>query len=207
MDLRETVSALVDGETDAQATNRAIEACQTSGEARSDWHRFHLVGDALRGELPDHIDPTLTTRISAQIAAEPAILAPRRATSSPSPLRWVAGLAVAASCAGIVVFSGGLFTGAPSGEPAGPGLIAESTPAPLPASPSAGEFTLSGERPTGQVGTPNVPGEHFNPYLVRHSEYQMNTGAPGMNPYARLIGYTPDATGGESAQPPRPVNR
>ena len=46
----ERLSALVDGELEADATARACGHWRESGEARSSWHAYHVIGDVLRSE-------------------------------------------------------------------------------------------------------------------------------------------------------------
>lgn len=191
----EDLSALMDGETAPETTARLLAAQAEDPVLVQTWASYHLIGDALRNDLPAHIDPALRSRISEALKFEPTVLAPRKRPRASAPLRWVAGAAVAASCAGLVVFSGGLWQGGGQGS-ANPGLVAEGS---LDTSrPSVAAQTV-GARLGGEHGRAAQRLENqFNPYLVRHSEYQMNTGAPGMNPYARLIGHSPE----RSAQAP-----
>ena len=109
--LKESISALVDGELPAPEMQSVIRRLRTSDEERRCWHNYHLIGDALRNNLPPAMDHRLAERVSAAIAAEPALLV------TPSPVKSVpkksnytrpaAGFAVAASVAviGFVGFS------------------------------------------------------------------------------------------------------
>lgn len=195
MKTQDTISALVDGELDSEGLAEAIRTCCTNTEAAGAWQRFHLIGDALRDDLPPHLDAGFASRVASAVALEPAILAPRRATPTAPPLRWVAGLAVAASCAALVVFSGSVFNhGQGDGSPAS-GLIAAASPPPSSDNGLSAAGQSVAETPGSTSDTVPVSGEHFNPYLVRHLEFQMHAGTPGMNPYARLIGHQPEDNG------------
>lgn len=51
--LKESISALVDGETDDFDLRRVLKEAETSPAVRETWRRYHLIGAALRGELRD----------------------------------------------------------------------------------------------------------------------------------------------------------
>ncbi len=77
---QEWVSATVDGETDAQTM--ADLAADTHSHDK--WHNYHMIGDAMRGELPQNIMLDLSASIAAAIELEPAIIAPKsRASTAP----------------------------------------------------------------------------------------------------------------------------
>ncbi|MFV0511235.1 MAG: sigma-E factor negative regulatory protein [Shewanella algae] len=73
---QEWVSAAVDGETDAQTL------AELAGDTASHdkWRNYHLIGDAMRGELPSAIPLDLSASIAAAIDKEPAIVAPVTST-------------------------------------------------------------------------------------------------------------------------------
>ncbi|BCV35755.1 MULTISPECIES: sigma-E factor negative regulatory protein [Shewanella] len=76
---QEWVSAAVDGETDAQTL------AELAGDTASHdkWRNYHLIGDAMRGELPSAIPLDLSASIAAAIDKEPAIVAPVTSTQVP----------------------------------------------------------------------------------------------------------------------------
>ncbi|KFZ38319.1 anti-sigma factor [Shewanella mangrovi] len=69
---QEWVSAAVDGETDSQAVAE-LASDKTSHEK---WRRYHMIGDAMRGELPQTLNLDLAARIADAIEQEPTIIAP-----------------------------------------------------------------------------------------------------------------------------------
>lgn len=71
---QEWVSAAVDGEVDAQAM--ADLSADTGSHDK--WRNYHMIGDAMRGELPGTLNLDLSARIAAAIEDEPAIVAPKR---------------------------------------------------------------------------------------------------------------------------------
>lgn len=108
--LRESLSALMDGETtefEVRSTLRAIAGQERSAQAaygafglRDTWHRYQLASLAMHGEFPlELVD--LSARVRAAIDAEPALGVSRLR-------RWVSPLgriAVAASVAAIAVLA------------------------------------------------------------------------------------------------------
>ncbi|NRD72984.1 anti-sigma factor [Shewanella sp. VB17] len=69
---QEWVSAAVDGEVDEQALAELI----ANQDSHEQWHDYHMIGDAMRGELPKAINLNLCASIAAAIELEPTFLAP-----------------------------------------------------------------------------------------------------------------------------------
>ena len=105
-DIAQRISALADGELDAEAVRAACAHWRDNGEARANWHAYHLIGDVLRSDAlasdAGH-DERFLRRLRERLAAEPAVLAPQP-LSMPSPAArrasvrwsWLAPAAVAA---------------------------------------------------------------------------------------------------------------
>lgn len=70
---QEWVSAAVDGETDVQTM--AELAADT--HSHNKWRNYHVIGDAMRGELPQAMALDLSASIAAAIELEPAIVSPQ----------------------------------------------------------------------------------------------------------------------------------
>jgi sigma-E factor negative regulatory protein RseA len=74
------LSALVDGELDADEAGIACKDWRDSAESRSSWHAYHLIGDVLRSEDLAS-DPSSDLRFieafRSRLAQEPVVLAPR----------------------------------------------------------------------------------------------------------------------------------
>ncbi|HFD92420.1 MAG TPA: hypothetical protein ENJ22_03955 [Gammaproteobacteria bacterium] len=103
---KEQVSAFMDSEMDPQEMDRLIERMRDDSRLKDSWHDYHLIGDALRRQLPDHISTDLHTRISAAIQNEPTHFLPRQAThkkSATSHRKEALGFALAASVTAIAV--------------------------------------------------------------------------------------------------------
>lgn len=70
---QEWISAAVDGETDAQTMAELV----ADTHSHNKWHNYHMIGDAMRGELPRTIVLDLSANIAAAIELEPAIVSPQ----------------------------------------------------------------------------------------------------------------------------------
>jgi sigma-E factor negative regulatory protein RseA len=80
------LSAALDGEARQAEFEACVAALKNDGALRQNWTEYHLIGDLMRGVAPASDD--FMTRFSAQLAAEPTVLAPRRSV-------WTQRLAVA----------------------------------------------------------------------------------------------------------------
>ncbi|MCG9720052.1 RseA family anti-sigma factor [Shewanella sp. Isolate7] len=71
---QEWVSAAVDGEIDEQE----LAQLAADTDSHEKWRDYHMIGDAMRGELPAAINLDLSANIAAAIELEPSILVPKR---------------------------------------------------------------------------------------------------------------------------------
>ncbi len=70
---QEWVSAAVDGEVDEQV----LAELAADTDSHQEWRDYHIIGDAMRGELPEMINLDLSANIAAAIEQEPTIIAPK----------------------------------------------------------------------------------------------------------------------------------
>lgn len=100
----------MDGELDAE--DSGFELTRLRGEsARRNWHDYHLIGDALRGDA--QLDCDLTARVMEALIDEPVVLAPpRRSLERQGVLQR--SLALAASVAGVAVVTALAWSGRPA---------------------------------------------------------------------------------------------
>ncbi|MGL4206877.1 MAG: sigma-E factor negative regulatory protein [Aeromonadaceae bacterium] len=104
----ERISALMDSEADEASW---LQAAVRESEDQATWSRYHMIGDALRNELPAQLDFDLTARIAQALQDEPTVLAPKPsslslATLRPqviSLLRTAGQFAIAASVAAVTI--------------------------------------------------------------------------------------------------------
>ena len=77
--LRQTLSALMDGELAPGELAAACAAWQQHSDVRRDWHTYHLIGDVLRSDdlaVPASRDERFLQALRGRLALEPAPAAP-----------------------------------------------------------------------------------------------------------------------------------
>lgn len=106
---KQSVSACVDSELEAFATESSFAF---ESEEMQLWSRYHLIGQVMRDEA-QHLDMDISSRINEQIAKEPVYTAsPAKPKSNvitfpTNPFKQLAGYAIAASVALVVLFNVG----------------------------------------------------------------------------------------------------
>ncbi|QMS75798.1 RseA family anti-sigma factor [Aeromonas veronii] len=77
---KEQISALMDGDlSDAEVLNEL----EMDSDLQDTWGRYHLIGDAMRGDLPVNLQLDLSDSIMAALEDEPTILAPKPLETAP----------------------------------------------------------------------------------------------------------------------------
>ncbi|HDZ8982266.1 RseA family anti-sigma factor [Aeromonas veronii] len=135
---KEQISALMDGDlSDAEVLNEL----GMDSDLQDTWGRYHLIGDAMRGDLPVNLQLDLSDSIMAALEDEPTILAPKPVETVPvlqpavAPVKTDANVvplfrrvgqqlgqyAIAASVAAAVIFGVQQYQGQ-DGVPANPVL-------------------------------------------------------------------------------------
>jgi len=178
---REHLSAFVDGEIDEPLLQPTISALEASSDLANTWERYHLIGQAMRGEAVRADYRKVSARVNARIAEEPVTLkgtfGRRHRASRMGPF---VGAALAASAAFFAVFAvPQLFNPGPSSpKPA----VAVSTPIP----PHQFELARSGQR--WNLEEPRLQSK-MDRFLVNHQAYAPSSGIKGFLPYATVVGY------------------
>jgi sigma-E factor negative regulatory protein RseA len=116
--MTQETSSLMDGELTHAEAAQAIRSCCASPSELDNWHLYHVIGDAMRGQVPR--DLAYNKAIRAALEQEPAVIArPKRVLGSAVAR---VSLAAAASVAtiGIVGWIGSQG-GAPTGVPVATG--------------------------------------------------------------------------------------
>ncbi len=185
---REQLSALVDDEL-THKSSPVIDSLLEDNEAKETWTRYHLIGDSLRGHLPEHIG-NISTNVSQAIALEPTILAPAKISAnrkSSDLMKPVVGFAIAASVAAVAIFNVQQARQIPeTGQP----VIAQSsiaTSQPSLVTSIATPQLVNQQTGQAQVYQAKNIDPRLNRYLVNYSEYRANTGVSGMPPHVRMV--------------------
>ena len=102
--IREQVSAFLDGELPSSETELLLKRLTRDPELRQSFGRYALIGETLRGGSGASLSLTFAARVNRTIDGEPA--APALPAARARPLRWwrpIAGTAVAAGVTAIAV--------------------------------------------------------------------------------------------------------
>ncbi len=176
----EEISAAMDGESPAQQAGTLLGKVASDAKLSEAWYRYHLLGDAMRGQVPDHIDLHMRHKTRESLVAEPTVLAPTKRLAS--LLKPVAGLAIAASVAALAVIGARQLLQLDSVEPV-PGIVQQ-----RPAGVERPPVAVVSWQPQTQAAT------RLNSYLVNYSEHRSNAAVPATLPYVRIVGRETDDT-------------
>lgn len=192
--IREQISALMDGELEHGAPF-VLKALEDSQEHRKVWHRYHLIGECLRGNLPKHVDIHLADKIRASLENEPAI----SATTSANPIRNqmmkpAIGFAIAASVTVAVIMGVKQAGVGPAATNQAPVTVAANQAVkPAEPAPNYQVVRVTGDpkiqNPVQNYSVTSDAQTRLNRYLVNHNEYRSSAGVQGMLPYVRIVAH------------------
>jgi sigma-E factor negative regulatory protein RseA len=74
--MKDQLSALIDGELEIDSADHLIASAKAGGELKQCWAHYHLIGDAMRGEMNTH--HSLSSRVMGALENEPIVFAPNR---------------------------------------------------------------------------------------------------------------------------------
>lgn len=186
VDLRAMISSLMDGELDEADRQACLDRLCGDTRGCADWALWHAAGDALRSsEVAMLHSPGFAQRMSARLAAEPAIVAPRARRGRFRLVRRVAlpGVAAVAAVAVLTVVAVPMLREAETGrieiarvqgasQPAGPMVPVVASVARTPVAPLL-------RRPS------SVDAERFDIYLSAHGQMSGPIGMPRTSQYLR----------------------
>lgn len=171
-DLDSQLSAMFDDELPASQCELLARRLARDPELKASWARYAIIGAAIRGEPGVRFEGSVAQRVSAALASEPPLVA-TPAADRPSgegktaPPRWwkpVAGVAVAASVAGLCILW--LRDQTPVGQVP---LVAQTAvtagTAAAPPEPDSYVVPVPVDRPIA------VPVAELANYVVAHSEF------------------------------------
>ncbi len=208
--VRESLSALMDGEANELEARRVLQALSADTQLRDSWHRYHLAAQAMRRELPVQLED-FSSQISAAIEAEK--LSTGALSTVKKFLSSVGRGAIAASVAVVaIVASQHLYFNAATAELGDPALSTASSGVSsdyrpeyqLPAGFQAPTVSARNAS-TGSVANTNQPRtllvinqprpdalteqqieQYLNQMMQAHTEQASLNSSQGMLPFARL---------------------
>ncbi|MEE8342546.1 MAG: sigma-E factor negative regulatory protein [Gammaproteobacteria bacterium] len=178
--IREQLSAMVDNHLSEAEQELMTARLKGDRELVGYWYRYHVIGDALRGQLPDHLISMFLDRVRQALRDEPPVGAPSR-RKAPAWVKPLAGLAVAASVALVAVLG---LRNTQVGSAPEMIVIAEDIQQEVALRPKL--VRVRGVK--WNVAAPRVVAQ-LNGYLVNHGEYAVSGGMPGISPHVRIVGY------------------
>ncbi len=195
--MKEEISALMDGEVSEQEMQQSLRDMRNDSEKRACWEQYHIIGDALRNNLPPNLNRSFVNNISQAIAKEdlpvPEVTALEQKTSNTAKRRHpvanpFTGFALAASVAVVAYIGVGMI--AVDEQAAGPRMAS----APAIEAPPAQQFASNSKL---QSGIQTVQAQQWNtskPALESKLNNYLNShrnvaGAvrPTVIPQARLV--------------------
>lgn len=102
--VKDQVSALLDDELDARECKLLLARLYRDEELKGTWERYSLIGDCIRGNLPDHLAVGMAARVAGAVEKN-AIAATALPATRSVIWRPLAGLAVAASVAAVALIT------------------------------------------------------------------------------------------------------
>jgi len=161
--MKERISALMDGELEGRAAEETFDLLRGEGDAAATWRIYHLVSDAMHGQRL--LSAGFAERVVAELASEPALLAPG-ALPGRTPIERFA-LAAAASIAAVALVGWLAF----ARQPPSPAPVAQAS------APGPAVVVLPHEA---------------NDYLLAHQGFSPRVTLQGMAPYVRTVAERPD---------------
>lgn len=178
----ERLSALMDDELDEHAIDSELDHIKSDPEREEAWATYHIIGDALRGQ----IDPVqgIDERVRIMLADEPTVLAPRARKTNRFTQRVV--LPLAASVCGIAVVAWLALSSnsaiSPVNTARSPEVLAT---APQVIQQSNETFAVATE--TDGTESADSAADDMNEYLMAHQQFSPSTVRQGVVPYVRTV--------------------
>lgn len=164
----ERISAFMDGEVEDHEVSAQLSGLKQDPASREAWDTYHLIGDAMRGDImrgDAGAIPGFMGRFSAALAKEPTVLAPK------APVRKYAvrriALPLAASFGGVA-------------------LVAWLALSNNPLMPRENKIASNDVQPVAQAAVKPADGA-VNDYLLAHQQFSPSTTMQGVASYVRTV--------------------
>jgi sigma-E factor negative regulatory protein RseA len=209
--IREQVSAFLDGELPDSETELFLKRLTRDGELRESFGRYALIGEALRGASSDRVTKGFAAGVNLAIDGEPVQLVSHakggRATNWWRPL---AGISVAAGVATVAIVAlqqRAIISGVRSAAPATAQNVSAAQVAPVQNTPAARE-ALSYTVPASSPETPaGIAHSRLVNYVFAHSQYSSGLGQRGVLADLLIEDEPAPAANERAAQPRNPEAR
>jgi len=207
-EIKEKVSAFLDGELDERQLAAFNEQVHSSSQLRSRLNRYALISESIKGNTVAINAEGIAHRVSKLIQDEPAMVAPvvplspGKSSTTPASIpsavpeagwkTWFAGGAIAATVATLALINFDILVMQQEASESFPVTVQvqpQSQPFRQPAmngfaQPASTQWSISRKHSPA----PEVEQE-LNQFLIEHSEYTNQAGMPGLVPYATFVVY------------------
>lgn len=189
-DINERISALLDNELSHKELQHTLDSIELDDSLRKQWDRYHLIGDAMRGEAVRLSAESIADRVRNRLEEDDQSLP----GDQPIPItrslnyrgRWgrtAGGAMLAASVAVITVMAFPQLTGTVS-DSEQPLVVDNSLPQ------TQAPYLIQSSTRWKNLSEPKVESK-LNRYLIDHNEY-VTPGGIGVIPYTSFVSYDSD---------------
>jgi sigma-E factor negative regulatory protein RseA len=193
----EKLSAMIDGEMLADELSTTLSSLTNDEALRQRWNRYHLIGDAIRGESATLDAISIADRVREQVVDEPAIFSPAASRANKPTwlsqwMQYATGAAIAASVTMMAVMVVPNFMAPESGSAQ---MAKHTTPTATsilnrPTEPYYAEQSYVVNQPITHwnLGKPGHDGK-VNSFFVNQKEFAPMSNMQGMLPYTSVVSY------------------
>lgn len=181
--MEDKISALMDGELDAEDAANMVAQFGKTDQFRDEWAIYHMISDVMgqSGQATGPMPADISRRVSTRVASEPTVLAPRSQSAQFAPRHRMKAYAIAASITAAAVV--GWMNLQVTEQPAQ--LMADNSPAAPAQSQAQVATTALPPIPVTSVSA-SAP-IHIDDYLLAHRAFSPGTAMPGAVPYVRAV--------------------
>ena len=179
--IREQVSAFLDGELPNSETELLLKRLTRDGELRESFGRYALIGEALRGASPDILTLGFSSRVNLAIDGEP--VQPAAPVQRASASRWwrpLAGVGVAAGVATLAIIALQQRAVNPVARLSANGASIAALATPAAQSGGAVHEALSYTVPESSSQPAALASARLTNYVFAHSKYSSGLGQRGV---------------------------
>lgn len=192
--LRESLSALMDGEADELEVERVLANIDGDPNLRRAWSGYNAARAVMTGHAVGALDLDISTKVADAIRQEPAAKAALTGTGQ-RLLRPLASFAIAASVAVVVVLGGRQLALVNSSGTAAEPFSVAARPSPVgvlnslgatPVRASYGTQALPGLQPATRSAYDELARQRMSRYIQQHAEHASLNSPQGLIPFARV---------------------
>ena len=192
--LRESLSALMDGEADELELQRVLASIDGDRNLRRVWNRYNATHAVMTGHAVGALELDISEKVSAAIRQQP----PAKVTAGAAGqrlLRPLASFAIAASVAVVVVLGARQLTVGDAPQAIGRAASVAARPSPvgvlnspgaIPVRASYGTQAVPGLQPATGTTYDELARQRMRLYMQQHAEHASLNSPHGLIPFARV---------------------